>query len=133
MSEWSKSNFDLDPHRVHWLGSLQENDYHKVLSASDVHLYLTIPFILSWSFLEAMASGCKIIASKTQPVAEVSEHNISALHVDFYDVDGFVNQVLRVLDDKKLSDSLSLGAMKAAQNYSLEQGCRLWDGLLTGS
>ena len=132
-SEWSKSNFDLDPHRVHWLGSLQEDDYHKVLSVSDVHLYLTIPFILSWSFLEAMASGCKIIASRTQPVTEVSEHNISALHVDFYDVDGFVDQVLKVLDNKNLSDSLSLGAMKAAQNYSLEQGCRLWDGLLTGS
>ena len=102
------------------------------LSVSDVHLYLTIPFILSWSFLEAMASGCKIIASRPT-VTEVSEHNISALHVDFYDVDGFVDQVLKVLDNKNLSDSLSLGAMKAAQNYSLEQGCRLWDGLLTGS
>ena len=77
-----------------------------------------------------MASDCKIIASRTQPVTEVSEHNISALHVDFYDVDGFVDQVLKVLDNKNLSDSLSLGAMKAAQNYSLEQGCRLWDGSL---
>ena len=53
-SQWAKANLSLDPARTHWLGALQEHEYHNVLAISDVHLYLTVPFVLSWSLLEAM-------------------------------------------------------------------------------
>ena len=54
----------LDSARTHWLGSLQTEAYQSVLACSDVHLYLTVPFVLSWSLLEAMAAGCCIVASE---------------------------------------------------------------------
>ena len=69
--DWAKNELSLDPTRTHWLGSLQTEDYHRVLASSDVHLYLTVPFVLSWSLLEAMAAGCSIVASDTPPVREV--------------------------------------------------------------
>ena len=55
---WAKEEIALDPKRTHWLGALQTEEYHDVLAISDVHLYLTVPFVLSWSLLEAMAAGC---------------------------------------------------------------------------
>ena len=81
---WAKEEIPLDPHRTHWLGALQTEDYHDVLAVSDVHLYLTVPFVLSWSLLEAMAAGCALVCSATAPVAEVLQHNRSALLVDFF-------------------------------------------------
>ena len=67
-SDWARQRTDLDFSRIHFLGSLQTVEYHCVLAISTVHSYLTIPFILSWSFLEAMAFGCAIVASSTPPV-----------------------------------------------------------------
>ena len=72
--DWARNDLPLDPSRTHWLGSLQTDDYHRVLASSDVHLYLTVPFVLSWSLLEAMAAGCSIVASDTPPVREVIRH-----------------------------------------------------------
>ena len=69
--EWAKQDLSLDPVRTHWLGPLQTEPYQRVLACSDVHLYLTVPFVLSWSLLEAMAAGCCIVASDTAPVREV--------------------------------------------------------------
>ena len=76
---WAKEDVSLDPQRTHWLGALQTDEYHDVLAISDVHLYLTVPFVLSWSLLEAMAAGCALVCSATPPVEEVLEHNSSAL------------------------------------------------------
>ena len=56
--EWAKAELPLDPDRTHWLGILQDAEYQQVLACSTVHLYLTVPFVLSWSLLEAMAAGC---------------------------------------------------------------------------
>lgn len=61
----------IDQSRVHFTGRLPYNDYLKVLQISRVHVYLTYPFILSWSMLEAMSSGCLVIASATPTVQEV--------------------------------------------------------------
>ena len=83
----------------------------------DVHLYLTVPFILSWSLLEAMAAGCAIVASDTPPVQEVLKHQHSALLVDF-DVDGQVKALADLLDQIPLKTRLAQHAQKEAKNYS---------------
>ena len=129
-SEWSKKHVYLDHSRIHWLGSLQESEYHKVLSISDVHLYLTVPFVLSWSLLEAMASGCTIVASSTAPVTEVLVHRDSALLVDFFDTSAIVTAVQELLSDSHLRLSISKAAMRRSLAYTVDRGLAAWNALL---
>jgi glycosyltransferase involved in cell wall biosynthesis len=75
----------LDLSRVHFTGTLPHADYVRVLQVSRVHVYLTYPFILSWSMLEAMAAGCLVLASSTPPVEEVISDGDNGLLVPFLD------------------------------------------------
>ncbi len=76
------SKLDLD--RIHFLGLIDYMDYLTLLQVSSVHVYLTYPFVLSWSFIEAMASGCVIVGSATPPVLEVLRDGENGLTVDFF-------------------------------------------------
>ncbi|WP_331351721.1 glycosyltransferase, partial [Cellvibrio sp. UBA7671] len=71
------------------------------LQLSTVHVYLTYPFVLSWSLLEAMSVGCAIVASDTAPVREVIKHNETGLLVDFFDVNAIAQQVSYLLRNPK--------------------------------
>jgi glycosyltransferase involved in cell wall biosynthesis len=75
---------DLDLSRLHFLGPLRRDDYRRLLQLSDAHVYLTVPFVLSWSLLEAMSCGCLIIGSDTAPVREVISAGETGLSVDFH-------------------------------------------------
>lgn len=88
----------LPRERVHFLGQVSYQTYLQILQLSSVHIYLTYPFVLSWSFMEAMASECVLICSNTAPVVELIEHQRNGLLVDFFDHQAIAEQVERVLN-----------------------------------
>lgn len=92
-------NLDLDLSRVHFTGSLPYVEYLKLLQISSVHVYLTYPFVLSWSLLEAMSAGCCIVGSKTPPVEEVIVDGYNGLLTDFYDIEAMTEKVEYALDN----------------------------------
>lgn len=75
---------DVDESRVHFTGPLPYGKYKQVLQASSAHVYLTWPFVLSWSMLEAMSCGCLVVASDTEPVREVIRHEENGLLTTFH-------------------------------------------------
>ncbi|MFK8186157.1 MAG: glycosyltransferase family 4 protein [Phormidesmis sp.] len=89
---------DLDHSRLHFTGHLPYSQYLKVLQASSAHVYLTRPFVLSWSMLEAMSTGCVVIGSRTQPVQELIKDRKNGLLVDFFNTDKLVEKIVEVLD-----------------------------------
>lgn len=89
----------LDMGRVHFLGKLQYEDYLRVLQVSRVHVYLTYPFVLSWSLLEALATGCVVVGSDTEPVREVIRNGENGLLAPFFDVEALVAQTVCALAD----------------------------------
>jgi glycosyltransferase involved in cell wall biosynthesis len=88
----------LDMNRVHFLGQLPYDVYVNLLQVSSVHVYLSYPFVLSWSFLEAMAAGCLVLASATAPVLEVLRDRENGLAVDFFSSAGICERVDEVLE-----------------------------------
>jgi glycosyltransferase involved in cell wall biosynthesis len=89
---------EIDPRRVHFVGRLPFEDYLRLLQISTVHVYLTVPFVLSWSLLEAMSAGCVIVASDTAPVREVLRHGHNGLLADFFSPREIADMVERVLN-----------------------------------
>ena len=79
------AELDLDLSRVHFTGLLSRPDMVAVMRASDAHVYLTVPFVLSWSLLDAMACGCLLVASDTAPVREFVEDGVTGLLVPPHD------------------------------------------------
>ena len=83
--------------RVHFVGNIAYDVFLQLISVSRVHVYLTYPFVLSWSLLEAMASGTAIVASDTAPLREAIDHGETGLLFPFFDQDALVAQVSDLL------------------------------------
>ncbi len=92
------AKFPIDRQRIHFLGWLPYPDYLQVLQASSAHIYLTYPFVLSWSMLEALATGCVVIGSCTPPVTEIIEDGVNGLLVDFFAPQELCARIEEVLD-----------------------------------
>ena len=86
----------IDPARVHFVGVLAYDKLIDVLSASTAHVYMTYPFVLSWSLLDAMACECVVIGSDTAPVREVVDHRQNGLLVDFFNPTALADAVIDV-------------------------------------
>ncbi|NEQ51969.1 MAG: glycosyltransferase [Leptolyngbya sp. SIO3F4] len=113
---------DLDMTRLHFTGSLPYVQYLRVLQASSVHVYLTYPFVLSWSMLEALSTGCLLVASKTQPVEEVIQDGVNGLLVDFFDPEAVVERIIEALDHPDCMQHIRTQARQTIlDNYDLDK------------
>jgi glycosyltransferase involved in cell wall biosynthesis len=115
---------DTDWGRVHFLGNLPYQHFIPLLQLSTVHVYLTYPFVLSWSLLEAMSAGCAIVASDTQPLHEAVLHNETGKLVNFFDHVQLAKEVCDLLDQPQERQRLGANARAfAQQNYDLKTVC----------
>ncbi len=89
----------VDWSRVHFIGRVPYTAFCQVVQLSRCHIYLTMPFVLSWSLLESMSMQATIVASDVAPVREAIDHGKTGLLVDFFDVDALAEQVIDVLAD----------------------------------
>ena len=87
----------IDLSRVHFPGRIPYGQYISLLHRSAVHVYLTYPFVLSWSLLESMAAGCAVVASRTPPVEEVIEDGKNGHLADFFSTEGIAAKIDEVL------------------------------------
>ena len=95
-----------DPERIHFVGSLPYGHYRTLLRASTVHVYLTRPFVLSWSFLEALSCGCLVVASDTEPVREVASDGHNALLTDMRSPGAIAGRIMEALQNRSDLDGI---------------------------
>lgn len=100
----------LDVSRVHFVGELAYPVFLNLLRASSLHIYLTYPFVLSWSMLEAMSSGCALLASDVAPVSEFVNDGVEGALVPFFDREALVERACALLDDAELRRHLGINA-----------------------
>jgi len=112
---------DLDLNRIHFVGNLPYDRYVNLLQISSAHVYLTYPFVASWSLLEAMSCACPIVASATEPVMEFVENNKTGLLFDFYDIDEQVEKIEYALNNREKMGKIRTNARKfIVENYALK-------------
>jgi glycosyltransferase involved in cell wall biosynthesis len=105
----------IDVSRIVFPGRIEYATYLAMLRRSDVHVYLTYPFVASWSLREALASGCAIVGSDTEPVREFITHGRNGLLTSFFDPQDLADAVLKVVEDKRLDQKLRTGARRYAE------------------
>ena len=99
-----------DPSRVHFVGKVPYEQFIPILQLSQAHVYLTYPFVLSWSLLEAMSCSCAVVGSATAPVQDVIEDQRNGLLVDFFSPQQVAEAVAALLADRKLARRLGQAA-----------------------
>jgi glycosyltransferase involved in cell wall biosynthesis len=114
----------LDLSRIHFLGQVPYQTLISLLQLSTVHVYLTYPFVLSWSLIEAMSIGCAIVGSDTAPVREVISHNETGRLANFFSPDEISSQIIDLIENK--TESLRLGhaaRAKALKDFDRKTVC----------
>ena len=120
----SEVQADLPMDRVHFMGKVPYATFVSIMQISRTHAYLTYPFVLSWSMLEAMAAGCLVVGSKTAPVEEVLRHGENGLLVDFFDVKAWAQALTDTLANPAHYDTLRAAARATAlAKYDLRSIC----------
>ena len=128
-SSWRKVLLDemadqLDLSRIHFVGRIPHPVLHSLFQVSACHVYLTYPFVLSWSLLEAMSCGAVVIASATPPVQEVICDGENGMLVDFFDRQALADRIAAVLTSLNKYEPLANNARKTVvDNYDLNNIC----------
>jgi glycosyltransferase involved in cell wall biosynthesis len=119
--EWALARSGVDRSRFVFFGRLEASELARLFAVGDCHVYLTVPFVLSWSLLNALACGAAVVASGTAPVREVIRDGETGLLADFFDVDGLAAAVLKILADPAAYAPLrSAGVALVRERYSLD-------------
>ena len=119
--EWVLAQRSYDLSKIHFVGRLTENDLARTLAASDLHIYLTVPFVLSWSMMDAMSCGAVVLGSRTSPVKEMIEDGANGLLADFFSPEEFAAKAVPVLQDPDAARSIGRAAEQMIiDRYSLE-------------
>jgi len=114
----------IDPGRVHFLGRLAYADYLRLLQISTVHVYLTYPFVLSWSLLEAMSVGCMVVGSRTAPVEEVIRHGENGWLVDFFDHQALAETLAAAIEQRQqLTQVRAAARQTVVDKFDLQTRC----------
>ncbi len=112
-----------DPARVHFTGWLEKEDYRALLRASTVHVYLTLPYVLSWSALQAMSAGCCLVASASPPVEEVVQDGVNGLLTDAGSAEKIAERIEEALSDAALRERLGLSARETVLDRFRLEAC----------
>lgn len=127
--EEEKGGYDQE--RVHFTGTLNRGDYQKMLRASSCHVYLTRPFILSWSMMEAMSFGLPMVCSKTPPCEEVMINEENGLLADFRSPHHIAQKIIELLEDREKAQRLGKAARETiVKNYRLQDCLRKQENLI---
>lgn len=120
-----------DLNRIHFIETLPYEDYLKILQVSQAHIYFTLPFVLSWSMLEAMSAGCLVIGSATPPVEEVIREGENGLLTDFFSSEKLVKRLHEVFDHPTKMAELRVKARQTIlDRYDIKQLLPLHKALL---
>jgi glycosyltransferase involved in cell wall biosynthesis len=119
--EWVLAQDAYDLSRFTFLGLVPPPVLAQLFAITDLHIYLTVPFVLSWSLMDALACGAPVLASDTGPVREMIEPGKNGLLCDFFDVDGLVETANRVLDAPQEYRHLGAAGVELIRSrYSLD-------------
>jgi glycosyltransferase involved in cell wall biosynthesis len=114
----------LDPKRVHFVGTIPHTTFVNLMSVTQVHVYLTYPFVLSWSMLEAMSAGALVVGSATPPVKEIIRHGSNGLLVDFFDLPRWSATLIETLSEPAKFLPLRQAARQTVlEGYDLKSNC----------
>ena len=127
-----------DPTRVHFTGTLPYAQFLPLLQLSACHVYLTYPFVMSWSLLEAMACGCAVVGSDTAPVREAITHGMNGLLVDFFSPGDLAAAVAELLQDRERAEAFGVEARRTVErtydlNVCVQRQLALMDLVASGS
>lgn len=99
LRHWLLAQEQYDLSKFLFPGWLTQPELARLFSVSDAHIYLTVPFVLSWSMMNALACGAVVVGSDTAPVREMIRHDRNGLLVDFFDEEAIADQVVAILRD----------------------------------
>ena len=119
--QWVLARDDYDLARFIFTGHMPTATLVDLFALSDLHIYLTVPFVLSWSLMDALACGTTVLASNTPPVCEMVRHEHNGLLADFFDAEALAEQANQVLNDPEAYRPLGqAGVAMIRERYSLE-------------
>ena len=125
------SETGMDPSRIAFLGQIPHDQLIRLFQISSAHVYLTYPFVLSWSVLEAMACGTPVIASDTGPCRDIIRHGKNGLMCGFWDEDQLAATMAEALaHPERLREIRKFSRLTITRNFALQQCLERQTGLI---